>query len=65
MNIQKLAQSLGLKIDNDNKEFVKLRESYKEQYGLNIASQMAYEDLIFGRIKELVEKVENKGEIKC
>lgn len=64
MNIQKLAQSLGLKIDNDNKEFVKLRESYRGQYGLNIAIQMAYEDLIFERIKELVEKVENKGETK-
>lgn len=60
MNIQKLAQSLGLKIDNDNKEFVKLRESYKEQYGLNIANQIAYEDLIFERIKELVEKVDKK-----
>ena len=60
MNIQKLAQSLGLKINNDNKGFVKLRESYKEQYGLNIANRMAYEDLIFARIKELVQKVESK-----
>ena len=60
MNNQKLAQSLGLKIDYDNEEFIKLRESYREQYGLNIAIRMAYEDLIFERIKELVEKVEKK-----
>jgi hypothetical protein len=60
MNLKELAEAL--KIDLNSPKYNFIFEQYKNNIGINPAHKRTLEIMIFDRISELVEKIEDKGE---